>query len=238
MEATGPRTAAVSRRRRALENRARMVEAGYELFCEQGYPATTVAEIAARAGVAVQTVYFTFGSKPGVLREAFKYAVLGDHSPNGPGEREWLGQLNQATDLGQALGVAIGAMATIIRRVAPLTPAVSMLADDPDVAAWSTHNEELRRAGYRSVVDALTRLHPLRHGLTADDATTILLTWLGPGDYRSMVLTHGWTDEKWRNWLVPAIATELFGVDVPQPRSRRRRGPPASKGGSAETDAV
>jgi AcrR family transcriptional regulator len=222
MSDSRPSAGSRSRRERAQETRARMVEAGYALIRDQGYPATTVAEVADRAGVAVQTVYFTFGSKPGLLREVFQFAVLGDHRPAGPGEREWFHAMTQADDLDSALAIAVEAMATIIKRVAPLTPAVQMLADDPDVASWSAHSEELRREGYRRVIEALTEKAPLREGLTTEDATTILLTWLGPDDYRSMVLTHGWTDEKWQTWLVPTIAAGLFRVEAIRKRSRHK----------------
>jgi AcrR family transcriptional regulator len=199
-----------------------MVEAGYTLICDRGYPATTVADVADRAGVAVQTVYFTFGSKPGLLREVFQFAVLGDHRLVGPGEREWFQTMTEATDLRSAVRIAVDAMATIITRVAPLTPAVQMLADDPDVAAWSMHSEDLRRDGYRRVVQVLADKAPLREGLTTEDATTVLLTWLGPDDYRTMVLIHGWSDEKWKTWLVPTIATGLFHVEPPRRRSPRQ----------------
>ena len=202
-----------SRKERARATRQRMVEAAYELITSQGFATTTVAEVAEAAGVAVQTVYFTFGSKAGLLREAFQYAVLGDDRVDlGPHEREWFGRLQHEAALVPALRIAVDEMTTIIRRVVPLTPAVQMLGDDPDVAAWTAHGERLRRIGYAQVVDALVDKHPLRPGVTLDDAVTVLLTWVGPDVYRAMVLTHGWTDDAWREWTVRTTAETLFGV--------------------------
>ena len=192
-----------------------MVEAAYDLITRQGFASTTVAQVAEAAGVAVQTVYFTFGSKAGLLREAFQFAVLGDDRVDlGPHEREWFGELLREPDLGRALTIAVDAMTTIIRRVVPLTPAVQMLGDDPDVAAWTAHSEELRRSGYARILSALAAKHPLRRGVDVDDAVTVLLTWVGPDAYRAMVLTHGWTDDTWREWTVRTTAETLFGVTL------------------------
>ena len=52
-----------ARRTRADATRRRMVDAAAKLFAQRGYAATTMAAIAQQAGVAVQTVYFTFHSK-------------------------------------------------------------------------------------------------------------------------------------------------------------------------------
>src|SRR5438105_10523175 len=48
---------------RAADTRARIVTAARDLFAARGFADTTVALIAARAGVAQPTVYAVFGSK-------------------------------------------------------------------------------------------------------------------------------------------------------------------------------
>ena len=47
----------------ARETRRRVVEAARDSFLELGYPATTMERIAAAAGVAVQTLYYTFRTR-------------------------------------------------------------------------------------------------------------------------------------------------------------------------------
>ncbi|MDQ4092565.1 MAG: TetR/AcrR family transcriptional regulator, partial [Actinomycetota bacterium] len=54
-----------------------MLEAARELFTTRGYAATTVGQIAERAGVAVDTLYATGGRKPVLLREVFETALSG-----------------------------------------------------------------------------------------------------------------------------------------------------------------
>lgn len=46
--------------------RSLVARAAADLFVEQGYAKTSIREVAAKAGVAVQTIYSTFGSKAGL----------------------------------------------------------------------------------------------------------------------------------------------------------------------------
>ena len=57
------------RKRDRDATRARIVDAARDLFVEQGYARTTIADIARAADVAPQTVYWAFGSKAGLVRE-------------------------------------------------------------------------------------------------------------------------------------------------------------------------
>ena len=51
------------RERMALETRRDIVQAARRLFAERGYAQTSVNDIAAEAGVALQTIYARLGSK-------------------------------------------------------------------------------------------------------------------------------------------------------------------------------
>ena len=66
-----------------------MVEAAYRLVTERGYAATTMADIALEAGVAVQTVYFTYHTKFALVRDAFDFAVVGSHGMIPPDSQPW-----------------------------------------------------------------------------------------------------------------------------------------------------
>src|SRR5262247_2708128 len=62
---------AAPRGRRALQaeqTRAEILSAARRLFASQGYTATSVKDIAAEAGVSVQTVYDSVGSKADLVR--------------------------------------------------------------------------------------------------------------------------------------------------------------------------
>jgi AcrR family transcriptional regulator len=69
------------RARQAAATRRRILAAAEELFVRDGYAATAITEIAARADVAVQTVYAVFGTKRAVLTELIDARIMGDASP-------------------------------------------------------------------------------------------------------------------------------------------------------------
>ncbi|XVV11507.1 TetR/AcrR family transcriptional regulator [Actinoplanes sp. CA-131856] len=63
------------RTRRREDTRQRLFEAAVELIAEQGFSATTVDDIALRAGVAKGTVYYNFKSKTDLFEELLRYGV-------------------------------------------------------------------------------------------------------------------------------------------------------------------
>src|SRR5262249_59228388 len=71
------------RRQRAQEERQatrrRVVEAARQLFLTRGYVATTMADVAREAGVALQSVYTAGQSKADLLHLVADVAVAGDH---------------------------------------------------------------------------------------------------------------------------------------------------------------
>ena len=69
----GSRTyASPLRERQRAATRAAVIEAAADRFVDQGYAATSIAEIARAAGVSPETVYGTFGTKREVLRAAWR----------------------------------------------------------------------------------------------------------------------------------------------------------------------
>src|SRR4051812_6026406 len=88
-----------SRTERAWATRMRILRAAYSLFAAHGYPTVTMAAVAAEAGVAVQTLYFTFGTKAALLQHAYDYAVLGDGEVLPPAEQSWYRDMRAAEDL-------------------------------------------------------------------------------------------------------------------------------------------
>ena len=60
------------------ETRRRLLQAAEEEFTERGYTGATVARIANRAGVTVQTLYLAWGSKRALLRAYMDSVLAGD----------------------------------------------------------------------------------------------------------------------------------------------------------------
>src|SRR5215216_4452283 len=77
------------RRAQAAATRREILDAAQRLFERQGYAATTMAAIAAEAGVALKTVYVAFDTKSGVLRALWNMLLRGDVGDAPVGERSW-----------------------------------------------------------------------------------------------------------------------------------------------------
>src|SRR5512135_3084895 len=141
-----------SRRARARATRERIVESAFRLMSERGYSATTLTAIAKDASVAVQTIYFLFHSKPELLRDAFAYAVQGDHASVSSSRRPRFEEMRAEPDLPKAVRILIAAVMDVFRRAGPLRSAFQALADDPETAAFHARGEQERHEGYGRIL--------------------------------------------------------------------------------------
>ncbi|MDP1793462.1 MAG: helix-turn-helix domain-containing protein [Acidimicrobiales bacterium] len=200
----------MSRAEKAAATRKRMLTAAYELFCEQGYRATTMDAIADRAGVAVQTLYFTFHTKDEMFQEVHEWTVLGD-DPTPPPLQPWYLAAVAADEVAEAVRHICTGVIGISRRVAPMIPAFHAVTGDPAGAVWE-RAERLRHEGMVDLVGALTKKAPLRKGVTKAQAADVLYLLLGPDIYRTMVIERGWTEKRFVAFTERVALTELFGV--------------------------
>ena len=81
-----------TRQEQARRTRRAIIDAAHDLFLADGFAATTMSAVAAAAGVAVQTVYKAFASKPRLAKAVFDTAIAGDDEAVPVLEREALGQ--------------------------------------------------------------------------------------------------------------------------------------------------
>src|SRR5215203_2115798 len=86
------------RRAQAAATRRDILESAQRLFERQGYAATTMAAIAAEAGVALKTVYLAFETKSGVLRALWNLLLRGDAGEAPVAERSWYREVVEEPD--------------------------------------------------------------------------------------------------------------------------------------------
>jgi AcrR family transcriptional regulator len=197
-----------SRRERAQETRRRMVAAAYRRFTEDGYAATSMDVIAKDAGVAVQTLYFTFRTKGDLLQAAYEYAVEGPTAIP-PHLSDWWRAAEAAPDVETAMRLFADGTMTVFERAAPLVWAV--LGDENARKSYE-YNDGLRRAGYERAIAFLAGKHPLREGLSDTRARDILLVVLGPQLYNQYTRDLGWSSEEVAAWTTTALLEQLFGI--------------------------
>jgi AcrR family transcriptional regulator len=204
-----------TRRERARATRLRITKAAYTLFCERGFAGTTMVDIAEAAGVAVQTVYFTFHTKSELLSRAYDFAVLGEDEPLPPEKQPWYAKMTAEPNVTKALRHLVEGVGAILRRATPLDTVVRASAgSDPDTARVRAFHERLRAEGYRALLEILCLKSALRDGVTPERATHLLLLYLGD-IYRVLVHDFGWTHEDWIDWTVATVAEQVFAPPGP-----------------------
>ena len=201
----------LTRRERAQATRFRITKAAYVLFCERGLSGTTMADVAKAAGVAVQTVYFVFHTKSELLSGAYDFAVLGEKEPLPPELQPWHAQMTAEPELTEALRPVVRGIGAILARATPLDTVVrAAAASDPDAARIRARHEGWRADGYRRMLDILRSKSDLRHGVSAQRATELLLFYIGMDTYRVLVLDFGWSHDDWIEWTVATVAEQVF----------------------------
>jgi AcrR family transcriptional regulator len=207
----------LSRKERAARTRRAIVRAATEEFRASGYQGTTMAAIAERAGVAVQTVYFVFHTKPMLLTAAIDNAVLGEDDPTPPDLTPWWQEGTTTADGRRALELFVTGATAIEQRAAILNRvAVAASATEPEVVDLVAHHESLRVAGFRTYVDSLVTRGLLREGLDAAEATDVLLTLAGSEVFLEFTEGRGWSIERYVRWTTDVLSSLLLA-----PRRRR-----------------
>ncbi|MEU8194590.1 TetR/AcrR family transcriptional regulator [Microbispora amethystogenes] len=199
-----------SRNRRSAETRRRIVEAAHALFVARGYAGTTFQEVADAAGVSVQSVYFHYGSKSGLLKHVIDVASAGDDEPVALLDRDWFTRLREAGDPMEVVRGWVGASAAILERVAPVLAVVNAARGDAEMEAQWTSNSEQRRTAHGTFVGILAELHALRPGLTVKTATDITVGLLSPELFLVLTRECGWNTGQWEAWAADQIAHNLL----------------------------
>jgi AcrR family transcriptional regulator len=194
----------------ARQTRARILDAARTRFLRDGYGATTVAEIAADADVAPQTVTKQFNNKPGLVRALFEVALVGDDDGTPLEERTGIMAIHQEPDPNVKLRMFATALAAMLPRTAPIQLLLRQASGDPDLATVWTQIRAGRLVGMTNVANNLATGNHLRPGLTPEEARDILWTYSSPDLYELLVMNRGWDGERFRDFLTAALTAALL----------------------------
>lgn len=197
------------RRQKALETRWRVMDAAMAEFTERGYHDTTMAAIAERAGVSVQTVYLGFRTKGGLLEELVGNAVLGrtrDGQVGPPDQTDEFQRALAEQDGAKALALWVDSALPIYERTSAIGDAGrSAYLSDPELADWWARGEALRLDACVQMVQALADHGSLRAGLSVEEGADILATTLSPQSFLAFTVDRGWTVDHLATWLKDAL---------------------------------
>src|SRR5687768_16091799 len=125
------------RRDQAAATQRDILGAAQRLFERQGYAATTMAAIAAEAGVALKTVYVAFETKSGVLRALWNLRLRGGREEVPVGGQPWYREVLDEPDPERQLRLnarnarvartRIAGLLEVIRGAAPVDAEIAAL---------------------------------------------------------------------------------------------------------------
>lgn len=184
------------RQQQARENRGRILQAAHDLFVDKGYGQTTIADVAASAGVAVETVYAAFRSKPGLLHRAWDVTVGGDDQDLLFHERPELRAVLDEADLRTRLIKFAVVNTTTMRRTARLHLAVvGAAASEPAAAAMLVEIDRQRLEAM--AVHARAAAGTGRLAVPEDECRDVLWSTTDGSLWHGLVQQRGWSDERY-----------------------------------------
>jgi AcrR family transcriptional regulator len=211
------------RTERSRRTREKIVEAARELFVAQGYGATSLQEVAGRAGVAVQTVYFVFGNKRTLFKDVVDASIAGDTEPVATMEREWFRAACAAPTAAGQLRAHVRGTREILGRVAPILPLIAAAtATDPQIAAQWPDSPDPRYTVQHAAAQALAGKPDVRSDVSVEIAADLLFGLLSPQLYLVFVQDRGWSPDTWEEWAYATLTTQLCTDPAADQRARRR----------------
>jgi len=207
---------ATRRRERAEQERQatrrRVTEAARTLFLERGYVATTMADIAREAGVALQSVYKVGHSKADLLHRVRDLAVAGDDQQVMLLDRPQYVAVRAETDPERQVEMLAALIVTAMERLAPVWVAYrEAAAVDPKAAADLVATHQRRLDTFINVIGAIPQ-HRLRQSPQASAETAWAVA--SPDVYLLQRSALRWEADRYSEWLRRTLTDLLL---TPEP---------------------
>jgi AcrR family transcriptional regulator len=201
-----------ARRTASAERRARILDAARVLFLDRGYVGTTMASVADRSGVAVDTVYELVGRKPDLFRLLIESAISGQDQAVPAEERDYVIAMRAEPTAAGTLGVYARALPLLLQRLAPLVAVLQIAAAAEPALADLWHEISERRAtnmGRLALeLDATGEL-----AVPVEQAADVI--WATNSTELFVLLVHqrSWTNEQYAVWLSDTWQRLLLHTD-------------------------
>ena len=195
------------RREAARRNRAAVLDACRELLFQDGYHATTIKAVAERAGVSPETVYKSFGGKPGLVKALWDITLAGDDDPVPMGDRPQIQQILATRELSTKLRLYGAYVRGIHERITPLFALLTQAG--PDVGEVLDLGERERLTGVTAFVTHLDETGAL--GPDTDPVRLADAVWAlaGPQLYTQLTAGRGWSADTYEEWLADTLTATL-----------------------------
>ena len=200
------------RREQARARRLAVVLAARDLFERDGFRPTTIAAIAAHAGVSAESVYKGFGSKAALAKAVFDLVLAGDDEPVPIAQRPAMRAVRDEPDVRRKIAMFVEGLAQRQARSAGVQILIrdGRHVDDSLAPVWEKLNDE-GLVGMTMLGRQLLDTGQLRAGIGLDEVRDVLWNYLAIDTYERLVLTQGWPPDRYSAWLTRAVTNALCG---------------------------
>lgn len=190
------------RSQQAARTREAITTAARTLFERHGFTGTTIAAIAAEAGVSQQTVYAAFGSKAALVR-----AIL-EQMEESADAAEWRERIAAEREPARILAAFAQWTRVFFEASRPVFEVVAQAASElPDFVA---QGDEHRRRAVESIVARLAGAGALRAGVSEQEAADRIWLLTGIQPYLDATITCGWTPDAYAEWLTESLVHQVL----------------------------
>lgn len=202
-----------NRRRRDVQaeaTREAIIDAAARLMLDRGYVPTSIAMVARSAGVAVQTVYNSVGSKSDLLSAVLDRTAAGPAAPSLVPDvmRARVASVRQP---GAVVDILADWFAEVNVRAASLYRVIAEAAAVDSAAAALEKRRAIQRLhNYSEAAGVLRARGGLGNGQSDGEAAAFIWSIGHPQVYRTLVMDVGWSVESYREWLGTTLAAQLL----------------------------
>jgi AcrR family transcriptional regulator len=188
------------RQEQARQTRRVILQAAYDLFVEVGYGQATIAAIAERAGVSVETIYSAFSSKATLLRRVWDVTVGGDDEDIALHERPPFLEMRAEQDLRRRLERMAALLTQMSERTVPFLFALQgAAAVEPAAAAMVEQMDRQRLNGITIMAREAAQTGQLT--VSEEECRDVLWSTNRGELWHLLVVKRGWEPQRFERWI-------------------------------------
>jgi AcrR family transcriptional regulator len=184
------------RERQAAETRRCVLDAALALFGANGWAATTLAAVAGKAGVSVDTIYSTFGTKSALLMEVVEIALVGDDEEAAMADRPDFALLGAGAP-DERLRAGVRYSMAVYERSVPILRTLREAAASDDAAR--ERDERLERDRHELTAAGMTLI--LGHA-PSDEVVDAMWALVSPEVFVHLREKRRWSRARIEDWFV------------------------------------
>jgi AcrR family transcriptional regulator len=192
----------------AAETRREILRAARRLFARHGFAGTSVQQIAEEAGVAVQTIYSSVGSKSALV---LALADLIEEEADAP---RLNAEISQLADPRQVIATGVHLTRQLNEHSGDILGVMGSAAPaEPDAAAVVAEGMRRHELGADQAARRLADLGALAPGMTTEKAAAVLSLMTAPASWSQLTQRSGWSFGEAETWLTASLTVLLLDND-------------------------